>query len=114
MSTWKTIPTINDTTSATKKTKSYNKRVKSMMDKVPVYEGSKEDIEKKIKKHQEELFLAQKAEEDKLLDAFTNKKLKSKAAIKKALGLAKKRNNDAGKKNDKAVNPQDNIAVEGQ
>ena len=113
MSQWKTIPTINDTVAVSEKTKAYNKRIKSMMDKVIVYEGSKEDIDKKIKKHQEELYLAHKAEEDKLLDAFTNKKLKSKAAIKKALGLAKKRN-DAGKKEDKAVNPQDNIAVEGQ
>ena len=33
--------------------------------------------------------------------------------IKKALGLAKKRN-DAGKKEDKAANPQDNTTVEGQ
>ena len=113
MSAWKTISTVNDMTTTKDKTKAYNKRVKSMMDKVPVYEGSKEDIDKKIKKHQEELFAAQKAEEDKLLDAFTNKKLKSKAAIKKALGLSKKRN-DAGKKTDKAVNPQDNTTVEGQ
>lgn len=110
---WKTIPTINDTTAVETKTKAYNKRIKSMMDKVPVYEGSKEDIEKKIKKHQDELFEKQKLEEDKLLDAFANKKLKSKAAIKKALGLSKKRN-DAGKKADKAADPQDNIAVEGQ
>ncbi len=113
MSQWKTIPTINDTTPTKEKTKAYNKRVKVMIDKAPVYEGSEEDIKKKIKEHQEELFLKQKAEEDKLLDAFANKKLKSKAAIKKALGLSKKRN-DAGKKADKTANPQDNIAVEGQ
>ena len=83
-----------------------------MMDKVIVYDGSQEDIDKKIKKHQEELYLAQKAEEDKLLDAFTNKKLKSKAAIKRARGLAK-RKRDAGKSTDKTVNPQDNIVTEG-
>ncbi len=83
-----------------------------MMDKVIVYDGSQEDIDKKIKKHQEELYLAQKVEEDKLLDAFANKKLKSKAAIKRARGLAK-RKRDAGKTNDKVVNPQDNIVTEG-
>lgn len=109
---WKNIPTINDTMTTTEKTKAYNKRVKSMMDKVIVYDGSQEDIDKKIKKHQEELYLAQKAEEDKLLDAFTNKKLKSKAAIKRARGLAK-RKRDAGKSTDKTVNPQDNIVTEG-
>ena len=113
MSKWTIIPTVNDTTIATKETISYSKRMKSMMDKVPVYEGSPEDIDKKIKKHQEELYLAQKLEEDKLLDAFTNKKLKSKAAIKRARGLAK-RKRDAGKSNDKAVNPQVNPTVEGQ
>jgi hypothetical protein len=103
---------VNDTTVATKETISYSKKMKSMMDKVIVYDGSQEDIEKKIKKHQEELYLAQKAEEDKLLDAFTNKKLKSKAAIKRARGLAK-RKRDAGKSTDKTVNPQDNIVTEG-
>ncbi len=112
MSQWKTIPTINDTTPTKEKTKAYNKRVKVMIDKAPVYEGSEEDIKKKIKEHQEELFLKQKAEEDKLLDAFTNKKLKSKAAIKRARGLAK-RKRDAGKSTDKTVNPQDNIVTEG-
>ena len=109
---WKTIPTINDTIATKEKTKADNKRIKSMMDKVIVYDGSQEDIDKKIKKHQEELYLAQKAEEDKLLDAFTNKKLKSKAAIKRARGLAK-RKRDAGKSTDKTVNPQDNIVTEG-
>ena len=110
---WKTIPTINDTIATTEKTKTYNKRIKSMMDKVIVFDGADEkEIEKKIKKHQEELYLAQKVEEDKLLDAFTNKKLKSKAAIKRARGLAK-RKRDAGKSTDKTVNPQDNIVTEG-
>lgn len=108
---WKNIPTINDTTT-TEKTRAYNKRIKSMMDKIVIYDGSPEEIDKKIKKHQEELYLAQKAEEDKLLDAFTNKKLKSKAAIKRARGLAK-RKRDAGKSTDKTVNPQDNIVTEG-
>lgn len=108
---WETIPTINDITT-TEKTKADNKRMKSMMDKIIIYDGSPEEIDKKIKKHQEELYLAQKAEEDKLLDAFTNKKLKSKAAIKRARGLAK-RKRDAGKSTDKTVNPQDNIVTEG-
>ena len=62
MSQWKTIPTINDTTPTKEKTKAYNKRVKVMIDKAPVYEGSEEDIKKKIKEHQEELFLKQKAD----------------------------------------------------
>ena len=109
---WTTIPTVNDTTPTKEKTKAYSKRIKVMIDKVPVYEGADEkEIEKKIKKHQEELYLAQKAEEDKLLDAFTNKKLKSKAAIKRARSLAK-RKRDAGKSTNKAVNPQDNIVTE--
>ncbi len=112
MSKWTIIPTVNDATIATKETISYSKKMKSMMDKVIVYDGSQEDIDKKIKEHQEELYLAQKVEEDKLLDAFANKKLKSKAAIKRARGLAK-RKRDAGKTNSKAVNPQDNIVTEG-
>ena len=111
MSKWTVIPTVNDT-KTTKETIGYSKTMKSMLDKVVVYDGSQEDIDKKIKKHQEELYLAQKAEEDKLLDAFTNKKLKSKAAIKRARGLAK-RKRDAGKSTDKTVNPQDNIVTEG-
>jgi predicted GIY-YIG superfamily endonuclease len=104
---------VNDTTIATKETISYSKRMKSMMDKVPVYAGSKEDIEKKLKQHQEETYAKQQLEDEKLLDAFTKKKLKSKAAIKRARDLVK-RKRDAGKSNDKAVNPQDNITVEGQ
>lgn len=111
---WKTIPTVNDVkTTETKNIKIENKSFKSMMDKVVVYTGSKEEIEKKIKLHQEETFAAQEAEEAKLLDAFANKKLKSKAAIKRARALAKKKS-DAGKKNDKAANPQVNPTVEGQ
>ena len=109
---WKTIPTINDLEIATETTKAYNKRVKSMLDKVVVYKGTEEDIAKKIKQHQEEVFEKQQIEENKLLDAFTNKKLKSKAAIKRARGLAK-RKRDAGKSTDKTVNPQDNIVTEG-
>lgn len=108
MSNWKTIPTINDTTiTKTKSDRQTSTSFNKLMKTTPT-----RDVEQ-LKKHSEELFDAQKLEDDKLLDAFTNKKLKSKAAIKKALGLAKKRN-DAGKKNDKAVNPQDNTAVEGQ
>ena len=65
------------------------------------------------KNSNDESFEKQKLENAKLLDAFANKKLKSKAAIKRALGLAKKKN-DAGKNTDKAAKPQDNPTVEGQ
>ena len=109
---WKTIPTINDTPK-TKETDTCAKHFKSMMDKVPVYTGSKEEIEKKIKQHQEETFAKQTAEEDKLLDAFAKKKVKSKAAIKKAIGLTKKRN-EAGKKQKKEAKQPDNTTVEAQ
>jgi hypothetical protein len=69
--------------------------------------------EESLKEHNEEAFEKQVIEEAKLLDAFANKKLKSKAAIKRARALAKKKS-DAGKKNDKAANPQVNPTVEGQ
>jgi hypothetical protein len=109
---WKTIPTINDTPK-TKEAQVCTKSYKSMMDKVITYTGSKEEIEKKIKQHQEETFAKQTFEEDKLLDAFAKKKLKSKAAIKKAIGLTKKRN-EAGKKKEKAAKQPVNAPVEGQ
>ena len=109
---WKILPTINDTPKTTE-TNTASKHFKSMMDKVPIYTGSKEEIEKKIKIHQDETLAKQTAEEDKLLDAFAKKKLKSKAAIRKARGIAKRRK-DAGKKQDKAAKLQDNITVEGQ
>lgn len=111
MSEWKTIPTINDMPK-TKETQTCTKSFKSMMDKVPVYTGSKEEIEKKIKQHQEETYAKQLAEEDKLLDAFANKKLRNKAAIKKAISLAKKRNK-AGKKKQQEAKQPDNIVTEG-
>lgn len=101
---WKTIPTINDTT-PTKETNTASKHFKSMMDKVPVYTGSQEEIEKKIKQHQEETLAKQTAEEDKLLDAFAKKKLRNKAAIKKAIALSKKRNKAAQKKQKEAEQP---------
>ena len=109
---WKTIPTINDS-KPTKETNRASKHFKSMMDKVPVYTGSKEEIEKKIKIHQDETLTKQIAEEDKLLDAFAKKKVKSKAAIKKAIGLTKKRN-EAGKKKQKEAKQPVNAPVEGQ
>ena len=103
MSKWKVIPTVNDmTTTEYKGSKSFNK----LMATTPTRD------EDELKKHNDESFEKQKLEDAKLLDAFTNKKLKSKAAIKRALGLAKK-SNDAGKKNDKTVKPQDNIVTEG-
>ena len=105
MSNWTVIPTVNDTkTTEYKGSRSFNK----LMSTTP------KRTEDELKKHNDESFEKQKLENAKLLDAFTNKKLKSKAAIKKALGLAKKRNNDAGKKNDKAVNPQVEVTAEAQ
>ena len=109
---WVSISTINDTPK-TKETDTCAKHFKSMMDKVPVYTGSKEEIEKKVKQHQEETLAKQIAEENKLLDAFANKKVKSKAAIKKAIGLTKKRN-EAGKKQKKKAKQPVNTTVEGQ
>ena len=109
---WISVPTINDTT-PTKETNTASKHFKGMMDKVPVYTGSKEEIEKKIKIHQEETLAKQIAEEDKLLDAFAKKKLRNKAAIKKAIALSKKRNKAAQKKQKEAEQP-DNTTVEAQ
>lgn len=104
MSKWKVIPTVNDiTTTEYKGSKAFNK----LMTTTP-----KRD-EEQLKKHNDEAFEKQKAEDVKLLDAFANKKLKSKAAIKRAKGLAKK-HLDAGKSTDKAAKPQDNSTVEGQ
>ena len=106
MSDWKTIPTINDTPKTTRPVEPiYKGNFKSIMDKVPVYTGSQEEIEKKIKQHQEETLAKQTAEEDKLLDAFAKKKLRNKAAIKKAIALSKKRNKAAQKKQKEAKQP---------
>ena len=102
---WKTLPTINDVPKTKYKgTKTFNK----LMAKTPTRD------EEALKKHNDESFAKQEFEEAQLLDAFANKKLKSKTAIKKALGLAKKKKNDAGKSDDKAAKPQDNPTVEGQ
>lgn len=103
MSKWTVIPTVNDmTTTEYKGSKSFNK----LMSITPTRD------EEGLKKHNDEAFEKQKLEDTKLLDAFANKKLKSKAAIKRAIGLAKK-TNDAGKTKDKAAKPQDNIVTEG-
>ena len=107
MSQWKVIPTVNDTTiKNTKTNRKQSTDFNKLMSTTP-----KRD-EETLKEQNDESYFKQKAEEDKLLDAFANKKLKSKAAIKRALGLAKKRN-DAGKKTDKAAKLQDNIVAEG-
>lgn len=100
---WTNISTVNDIEKTEFKG---NKAFEKLMSKTP-----KRDLEQ-LKEHNESSFEKQKTEEDKLLDAFTNKKLKSKAAIKRAHGLAK-RKRDAGKSTDKTVNPQDNIVTEG-
>ena len=106
MSKWKTISTINDTTIKNTRTDRQNStNFNKLMKTTPT--RNVEDL----KKHSEDLFEAQKLEDEKLLDAFANKKLKSKAAIKKALGLSKKYN-DAGKKKDKAANPQVEVIAE--
>lgn len=44
-----------------------------------------------LKKNSEELYQKQRAEEDKLLQAFAEKRVKSKAAIKQALRIKKER-----------------------
>ena len=108
MSQWKKIPTVNDITvenTTTDRQKSIN--LNHLLSSTP------DRTADELKTHSEELFEARKLENKKLLDAFTNKKLKSKAAIKKALSLSR-RNNDAGKKKDKAVNQQVEVTVEGQ
>ena len=107
MSKWTKIVTINDATIQTSKSdREVSKTFNKLMATTP-----KRDIEQ-LKKHSEDLFDIQQAEDEKLLDAFAKKKVKSKAAIKKALGLSKKRN-DAGKDKDKKANLQDNIVTEG-
>ena len=108
MSKWTTITTINDIpTTEKKRERQADSDFYKLMKKTP-----SRTIDE-MKEHAEELAKTQKIEDSKLLDAFTNKKLKSKAAIKKALGLSKKRN-DAGKSKDKAVNPQVEVTAEGQ
>jgi hypothetical protein len=55
------------------------------------------DIER-MKKDSEDLYFKKKAEEDKLVDAFNDKKVKSKTAIKEAKKIIKERA-EAEKKN---------------
>jgi len=100
---WKNIPTVNDVEKTEFKG---NKVFERLMSKTP-----KRNLDE-LKEHNDKAFEKQKAEDDKLLDAFANKKLKSKAAIKRARSLAK-RSYDAGKSTDKAADPQDNIVTEG-
>lgn len=114
MSEWKVLPTINDAPKTTRPVEpTYKGNFKSIMDKVPVYTGSEEEIKKKLKEHEEITYAAQIAEEDKLLDAFARKKLRNKAAIKKAIALSKKRNKAAQKEQKEAKQP-DNTTVEEQ
>ena len=63
----------------------------------------------KLKEEGVNLFYAQKAEDDHLLDAFDNKRIKKKDAIKRALRLKKEREKS---KNAKQQNAQASIKEE--
>lgn len=51
-----------------------------------------------LKEHSDKIFSEKKAEDESLLEAFDNKKLKSKALIKRALQLKKERDKAEKKK----------------
>ena len=63
-----------------------------------------------LKKESEELYEKAKAEEDKLLDAFDRKVVKSKNAIKQAIRIKKERT-EAKTKEPEAAKPTENEPV---
>ena len=81
---WTHFASINEATTPDKRTVIKNEQGFSKLIK-----NTKKLSVLDLKKESENLFDKQVAEDDKLLDAFVNKRLKSKAAIKKALKLKK-------------------------
>ena len=96
--TWKKISTVNDVPVSTETAQEKFKRERSFKNATHnVRSLSLEDM----KKHSDELFAKKQAEDANLLDAFEQKKLKSKVVIKKATQLKKIKDAEAAKKQKK-------------
>ena len=96
---WSTIYTNKDTTPATtiKAERHFNNTIRNTPS-LPV---------EKLKANSEAAYVKKIAEEDKLLDAFDNKLLKSKNAIKQAIQLKKEREAAAKKQKAETEAPQE-------
>lgn len=84
---WTHFASINEATTPDKRTRIHNEQEFSKL-----IRNTKTLSVLDLKKESEKLYDKQVSEEDRLLDAFANKRLKSKAAIKKALKLKKLKN----------------------
>lgn len=84
---WKTIKTIN----YTPKNLSKEESVKQDQNFAKLIKNTKTLSVKDLKTESKALYATKLAEEDKLIEAFDNKKLKSKEAIKRAIYIKKDR-----------------------
>lgn len=88
MSDWIKIETVYDKA----KTKTDRaSQMKRLNDANVLIRNTKSLSAKDMKERSEKRYVEQKIEDDKLLDAFENKRVKSKTAIKRALQLKKER-----------------------
>lgn len=112
---WIIVPTRNDINFAEtkeeklRKYKRFAKAIKKAED--AILKDPKQDIER-LKKEGEKFYWKKREEEDRLVDAYNKKLLKSKTAIKEAKRIAKERADAEKKKSDKKVDEAAATTVE--
>ena len=99
---WIKITTVNDTPVVAETAQEKFRRQRSFQN---AAQNMKSLTSEEIKKHSEELFVKKQSEDVRLLDAFEQKKLKSKAAIDRAIQLKKIKDAEAAKKQKKVAEP---------
>lgn len=97
---WTTIETVN----SIKNTETKSDKIKRMKNFDNLIHNTKILSKEDLKKHGDDLFTEKKNAEDQLLEAYNDKKLKSKKLIKQALRIKKERNkNKNAKQNTRKV-----------
>lgn len=84
---WTTIETVN----SVKNNETKTEKIKRMQNFSKVIDNTKSLQLKDLKKHGDDLYATQKNAENELLQAYNDKKLKSKKLIKQALRIKKER-----------------------
>lgn len=112
---WSVVPTVNDIKFA--RTKEEKKRSNKRFAKAiknaeaAILKDPKQDLER-LKKEGEQLYWKKREEEDRLIDAYNKKLLKSKTAIKEVKRIIKERANTEKKNSDKKVDEAAATTVE--
>jgi len=94
---WKTIQNINITSSITTE----DARMKRNQNFKNAIHNVKSYTAEELKKYSDALYDKKQADDERLLNAFEGKRLKSKEAIKKAIALKKEKDAEAAKKQKK-------------